>query len=139
MLFINHSASSNAAKEYFKQELAQADYYMKDGQQISGQWHGLGAKALGLDGPKLPSLPALFYRVIAQIHGDRMDVQLWVRYPVIKRARCAMHKLAPHQVAALAVVRHSAFAHSHRHRLFHFRHRFAHGVLKRRADSLIAT
>jgi conjugative relaxase-like TrwC/TraI family protein len=51
MLFINHSASSNAAKEYFKQELAQADYYMKDGQQISGQWHGLGARALGLDGP----------------------------------------------------------------------------------------
>jgi conjugative relaxase-like TrwC/TraI family protein len=50
MLFINHTSNSQAAKDYFKQELAQADYYMKDGQQISGEWHGLGAKALGLDG-----------------------------------------------------------------------------------------
>jgi conjugative relaxase-like TrwC/TraI family protein len=50
MLFINHTSNSQAAKDYFKQELAQADYYMKDGQQISGKWHGLGAKALGLEG-----------------------------------------------------------------------------------------
>jgi conjugative relaxase-like TrwC/TraI family protein len=50
MLFINHTSNSQAAKDYFKQELAQADYYMKDGQQISGEWHGLGAKALGLEG-----------------------------------------------------------------------------------------
>lgn len=50
MLFINHTSNSQAAKDYFKQELAQADYYMKDGQQISGEWHGLGAKALGLAG-----------------------------------------------------------------------------------------
>ncbi len=50
MLFINHTSNSQAAKDYFKQELAQADYYMKDGQQISGRWHGFGAKALGLDG-----------------------------------------------------------------------------------------
>ena len=51
MLFINHTSNSQAAKDYFKQELAQADYYMKDGQQISGEWHGLGAKALDLAGP----------------------------------------------------------------------------------------
>jgi conjugative relaxase-like TrwC/TraI family protein len=51
MLFINHTSNSQAAKDYFKQELAQADYYMKDGQQISGEWHGLGAQALGLAGP----------------------------------------------------------------------------------------
>jgi conjugative relaxase-like TrwC/TraI family protein len=51
MLFINHTSNSQAAKDYFKQELAQADYYMKDGQQISGEWHGLGAKALDLTGP----------------------------------------------------------------------------------------
>ena len=50
MLFINHTSNSQAAKDYFKQELAQADYYMKDGQQISGQWHGLAAGALGLEG-----------------------------------------------------------------------------------------
>ena len=50
MLFINHTSNSQAAKDYFSQELAQADYYMKDGQQISGKWHGLGAKALGLEG-----------------------------------------------------------------------------------------
>jgi len=29
MLFINHTSNSQAAKDYFKQELAQADYYMK--------------------------------------------------------------------------------------------------------------
>ena len=51
MLFINHQSNSQAAKEYFGQELAQADYYTKDGQQIKGQWHGLGAKLLGLEGP----------------------------------------------------------------------------------------
>ena len=51
MLFINHSSSSQAAKDYFKQELTQAEYYMKDGQQILGEWHGLGAALLGLTGP----------------------------------------------------------------------------------------
>ncbi len=51
MLFINHTSNSQAAKDYFKQELAQANYYMKDGQQITGLWHGLGASALGLEGP----------------------------------------------------------------------------------------
>ncbi len=51
MLFINHQSNSQAAKEYFSKELAQADYYMKDGQQTKGQWHGLGAKLLGLEGP----------------------------------------------------------------------------------------
>lgn len=51
MLFINHSSSSQAAKDYFKQELTQAEYYMKDGQQILGEWHGLGAALLGLAGP----------------------------------------------------------------------------------------
>ena len=51
MLFINHQSNSQAAKEYFGKELAQADYYTKDGQQVKGQWHGLGAKLLGLNGP----------------------------------------------------------------------------------------
>ncbi len=51
MLFINHQSNAGAAKEYFREELAQADYYTKDGQQIKGQWHGLGAKLLGLEGP----------------------------------------------------------------------------------------
>ena len=51
MLFINHTSNSQAAKDYFKQELAQANYYMKDGQQTTGLWHGLGAAVLGLEGP----------------------------------------------------------------------------------------
>src|ERR1700733_9875336 len=51
MLFINHTSNGQAAEEYFKAELAQADYYMKDGQQISGEWYGLGAAALGVEGP----------------------------------------------------------------------------------------
>ena len=51
MLFINHSANAQAAKGYFTEELAQADYYLKDAQQVKGEWHGLGAKLLGLEGP----------------------------------------------------------------------------------------
>jgi conjugative relaxase-like TrwC/TraI family protein len=51
MFFINHQANSRAAKGYHDQELAQPDYYTKDGQQVKGKWHGLGAKLLGLDGP----------------------------------------------------------------------------------------
>lgn len=49
-LFINGSSNSQAVKSYRAQELAQSDYYMKDGQQVAGQWHGLGAKVLGLEG-----------------------------------------------------------------------------------------
>ena len=48
MLFINHTSNSQAAKDYFKQELAQANYYMKDGQQTSGVWHGLAQRRLAL-------------------------------------------------------------------------------------------
>lgn len=51
MLFINQQSNSQAAKEYFGKELAQADYYTKDGQQVKGQWHGLGARLLNLEGP----------------------------------------------------------------------------------------
>ena len=51
MLFINQQANSQATKGYFDKELAQADYYVKDGQQVKGEWHGRGAALLGLHGP----------------------------------------------------------------------------------------
>lgn len=50
MLFINPQSNSRATKAYHDEELAQPDYYTKDGQQVKGQWHGLGAKLLGLEG-----------------------------------------------------------------------------------------
>ena len=51
MLFINHGTSSQAAKDYFRDQLTRSDYFMKDGQEVVGQWHGLGAQLLGLSGP----------------------------------------------------------------------------------------
>jgi conjugative relaxase-like TrwC/TraI family protein len=37
------------AKEYFEEHLCAGDYY-SEGEQITGQWHGIGAESLGLSG-----------------------------------------------------------------------------------------
>ena len=50
MLFVNHTTSTTAAKDYFTSQLSRSDYYM-DGQEITGSWHGLAADVLGLAGP----------------------------------------------------------------------------------------
>jgi conjugative relaxase-like TrwC/TraI family protein len=50
MLFVNHTTSTVAAKDYFTSQLSRSDYYM-DGQEITGSWHGLGADVLGIAGP----------------------------------------------------------------------------------------
>src|SRR5205085_9843567 len=42
--------NGQAVKDYFRTELTQPDYYMKDGQSITGEWQGLGARLLGLQG-----------------------------------------------------------------------------------------
>lgn len=49
MLRITDNASVQGAKEYFDASLQQADYYA-EGQEIVGQWHGLAAVRLGLEG-----------------------------------------------------------------------------------------
>jgi conjugative relaxase-like TrwC/TraI family protein len=41
--------ASRNAKEYFKQSLKREDYYT-EGQEISGDWQGIGAQKLGLSG-----------------------------------------------------------------------------------------
>jgi conjugative relaxase-like TrwC/TraI family protein len=41
--------ASRNAKEYFKQSLKREDYY-SEGQEISGDWQGIGAQKLGLSG-----------------------------------------------------------------------------------------
>lgn len=41
---------SKNAKEYFKNSLKREDYY-SEGQEISGDWQGIGAQKLGLSGP----------------------------------------------------------------------------------------
>jgi len=50
VLFVNHTTSACAAKDYFTSQLSRSDYYM-DGQEITGSWHGLAADVLGLAGP----------------------------------------------------------------------------------------
>ena len=39
--------ASRNAKEYFTESLKREDYY-SEGQEISGDWHGIGAESLGL-------------------------------------------------------------------------------------------
>src|ERR1700722_12289153 len=41
--------ASRNAKEYFKQSLSKEDYY-SEGQEIRGEWQGIGANTLGLSG-----------------------------------------------------------------------------------------
>jgi len=42
--------ASRNAKEYFAQSLSKEDYY-SEGQEVQGEWQGLGAEKLGLSGP----------------------------------------------------------------------------------------
>lgn len=42
--------ASRNAKEYFKESLSREDYYTQ-GQEIRGEWQGIGAERLGLSGP----------------------------------------------------------------------------------------
>jgi len=50
MLFINHQANTRKAKDYFTEHLSKSDYYMRDAQEVVGEWHGRGAELLGLSG-----------------------------------------------------------------------------------------
>jgi conjugative relaxase-like TrwC/TraI family protein len=50
MLFITPSTNSGAAKDYYTRQLERSDYYMRDAAEMPGQWHGLGAELLGLEG-----------------------------------------------------------------------------------------
>ena len=50
MLFVNHATNTKSAKDYFTAHLSRSDYYMRDDQEIAGQWHGRGAELLGLSG-----------------------------------------------------------------------------------------
>lgn len=42
--------ASRNAKEYFKESLSKEDYYT-EGQEVRGEWQGIGAEKLGLSGP----------------------------------------------------------------------------------------
>ena len=50
MLFFNHLTNTKSAKDYFTEHLSQSDYYMRDAQEVVGEWHGRGAEMLGLSG-----------------------------------------------------------------------------------------
>ena len=49
MLRVVASASSGQAKQYYTQGLSKEDYY-SEGQEVIGQWQGIGAERLGLHG-----------------------------------------------------------------------------------------
>ena len=50
MIFITPTSNAAHGKAYFKSGLSRADYYVKDAAEQPGQWHGLGAKLLNLEG-----------------------------------------------------------------------------------------
>ena len=50
MLFINHRTNAQEAKDYFTRHMERSDYYLRDSEEMPGQWHGLGAELLGLSG-----------------------------------------------------------------------------------------
>lgn len=50
MLFINHRTSAQEAKDYFTRHMERSDYYLRDSQEMPGEWHGLGSELLGLSG-----------------------------------------------------------------------------------------
>ncbi len=49
MLAINHSSNAHAAVRYFRENMAQVDYY-SDKRAVLGKWNGLAADKLGLTG-----------------------------------------------------------------------------------------
>jgi conjugative relaxase-like TrwC/TraI family protein len=50
MLRVIASRNADAAKKYHRESLKREDYYT-EGQEISGDWQGIGAEKLGLTGP----------------------------------------------------------------------------------------
>lgn len=50
MLFINHRTNAQEAKDYFTRHMERSDYYLRDAEEMPGQWHGMGAELLGLSG-----------------------------------------------------------------------------------------
>jgi len=69
MIFITPSSNAQAAKDYYTRHLERSDYYMKDAQEMPGQWRGLGAELLGLQGePKAGPATDAWVRQ----HGGRM-------------------------------------------------------------------
>lgn len=50
MIFISHRSSAKEAKDYFTEHLSRSDYYAKDAVEVVGEWHGLGAELLRLEG-----------------------------------------------------------------------------------------
>lgn len=50
MLFITPANNAKEAKDYFTRHMATSDYYLRDAAEFAGEWHGLGAELLGLEG-----------------------------------------------------------------------------------------
>lgn len=50
MLFITPATNVQQAKDYYTRHMSRSDYYMRDAEEIAGEWHGRGAELLGLSG-----------------------------------------------------------------------------------------
>jgi conjugative relaxase-like TrwC/TraI family protein len=50
MLFITPATDATQAKDYFTRHMERSDYYLRDSQEMPGEWHGMGAELLGLSG-----------------------------------------------------------------------------------------
>ena len=50
MLFVSHRTNAVEAKDYFTRHMERSDYYLRDSQEMPGEWHGLGSELLGLSG-----------------------------------------------------------------------------------------
>ncbi|GGG37342.1 conjugative relaxase [Dokdonia pacifica] len=73
MLSIMPSSSAVGALRYFRENLAQADYYRED--HIVGRWHGIVAKQLGLEGEINPrDFEALLFNVNPNT-GERLTAR----------------------------------------------------------------
>ena len=79
MLRITQSKSASAAKQYFDKVLTKGDYYLNqnqaDGQEIVGDWHGIGVEKLGLSGQvDRKSFHALYDNINPQT-GEKLTPQ----------------------------------------------------------------
>lgn len=75
MLFITAQKGARAAKDYFARSLSSGDYYLRDGHELPGQWHGRGADLLGLNGEVTQDD---FYALCDNLHpltGERLTAR----------------------------------------------------------------
>jgi hypothetical protein len=91
MLFVNHATSTKKAKDYFTEYLSRSDYYMRDAQEVAGQWHGRGAEMLGLSGQVYKDSYFRLCENINPLTGEQLTprtVSAGIKRPQFRRFCC---------------------------------------------------